>query len=283
VSGQHLPISIPLHPWFQDHHFAGRAVLPAVETLLLLAREIHTLRPDLDLRVMEQARFAKFLVVPPDIPELAALLHWQTEADGAVTATLQSRVQTKAMSRLQEHGAVRFPGTPLPDPPDPGVDRQTLSGPIFALPAATIYQELVPFGPSYRSLCGTLRLSSREADGTLQAPALPVTGAVEKILGSPFPLDGAMHAACVLGQRLVDFVPFPVGFARRCVFRPTRPGVRYGTRVRLIHHAPEELLFDLDIFQADGLSCETVSGLRMRDVSGGRIKPPAWIMHAAPV
>ena len=34
MAGQFLPVEIPVQPWFFDHRFGGRAVLPAVETLL---------------------------------------------------------------------------------------------------------------------------------------------------------------------------------------------------------------------------------------------------------
>ncbi|OQX08166.1 MAG: hypothetical protein BWK76_23890 [Desulfobulbaceae bacterium A2] len=274
---QRISLHLSLRPWWQDHSFAGRAVLPAVETMLLLAQAAATLRPELDLRLMEQATFAKFLAIPPDLAGLDALVEWHTDKDGALEIKLLSRIQGKPISRVQEHGGLCFPGQPPPDQPSPAVAPPPWSGPLIAIPAEKIYQELVPFGPSYRSLQGTLHLSDTEARGALLAPVLPVSSAMAGVLGSPFPLDGAMHAACVLGQRLVDFVPFPVGIARRRIICPTHPGGHYSTRVQLTRHIPEELVFDLVIDDTNGQICETVTGLRMRDVSGGRIKPPSWI------
>ncbi len=114
--------------------------------------------------------------------------------------------------------------------------------------------------------------------GRLQAPALPqIPDRVRDSIGSPFPLDGAFHAACVLGQRSADFVPFPVGFERRIIVKPTQAGGSYSTRVQLLSRSHDELLFDLQIFDDQGQIFESVTGLRMRDVSGGKIRPPEWI------
>ena len=84
-----------------------------------------------------------------------------------------------------------------------------------------------------------------------------------------------MHAACVLGQCVADFVPFPVGFAGRCIHSPTVAGGKYRCTVELLSQTENELLFDLSIFRESGEPCETIKGLRMRDVTGGMIKPAA--------
>jgi len=97
-------------------------------------------------------------------------------------------------------------------------------------------------------------------------------------LGSPFPLDAAFHAACVWGQRYAGLVGFPVGFALRWLFAPTRPGSTYTARVfpKKVH--PDRFLADIWITDIDGALQEAVLDVVMRDVSGGRIKPPSWIL-----
>jgi len=102
----------------------------------------------------------------------------------------------------------------------------------------------------------------------LKSPDLPSTDSIRKSIGSPFPLDGALHAASVLGQQSVDFVPFPVGFDRRIIFRPTQPGSCYIVRVEQVGEIDGELIFDLFILDNGGLVYETVIGVRMRDVTG---------------
>ena len=79
--------------------------------------------------------------------------------------------------------------------------------------ATDIYRHLVPFGPTYHSLQGTLQIIGDHALGTVRAPLVAGGEGVAGLLGSPFPCDGAMHAACVLGQQRASFIPFPVGMA----------------------------------------------------------------------
>ncbi|MCI5159074.1 MAG: hypothetical protein D3906_11700, partial [Candidatus Electrothrix sp. AUS1_2] len=85
----------------------------------------------------------------------------------------------------------------------------------------------------------------------------------------PFPLDGAMHAASVLGQQKVDFTPLPVGIDQRIILRPTQPGGEYLVKVSSVALSEKELVFDLLIFDEEGLLYEVVKGLRMQNVSGG--------------
>jgi len=272
-----IPVDFAVMPWFADHRFNGAAVLPAVETMSLLAGAVAQAHAGLDVRVMEAVRFARFLEIPAASTRVAALIEYESLANGAMRVRLLSRKRFKAVSRLQEHGEILFSQTRADlgrivrfSPEIPADYERTV-------PAEQVYRELVPFGPAYRTLQGTLYLSEDEAWGRLLAPDLGIPANVRESIGSPFPLDGAFHAACVLGQRSADFVPFPVGFARRTVIRPTRPGGSYLARVRLLSRSRDELLFDLDIFDDTGQGCESVTGVRMRDVSGGRIRPPEWI------
>lgn len=268
-----LPCRIRVEPWLKDH-FVGeekKIVLPAVETMLFLASRCAVGHPEADVRVMEAVRFGKFLEIPPAADTVAALVEESTDAHGRIRLKLLSHVQFKAMARIKEHGDVSFPaGKKLGEFPD--VDPAKPAAPVTAVGAEHIYRQLVPFGPHYHTLQDTLFLTERRAWGRLKAPGLPFTYPVQEQLGSPFPLDGAMHAACVLGQRLVGFVPFPVGFARRIVHRPTRPGASYLTRVTLIAETRDELTFDLEIFNHHGQIYETVSALRMRDVGAAARK-----------
>ncbi|MHB8988508.1 MAG: polyketide synthase dehydratase domain-containing protein [Desulfobulbia bacterium] len=272
-------VAIPIEPWFADHCFNGKIVLPAVETMLLLATKVAATHPEIDPRVMDQVRFARFLEIPAASSRVEALLECQKHEDGSVHAKLLSRRQGKAMARLQEHGEILFAPAGKNDAamtecvPAPPAD------PEMTIPAEQVYRELVPFGPSYHTLQESLQLRGQVAWGKLKAPALPhaAPDQVRDSLGSPFPLDGAFHAACVLGQRAADFVPFPVGFERRIISRPTLPRGSYRTRVQLLSQTNDELLFDLQIFDDQGQIFESVTGIRMRDVSGGTIKPPEWL------
>ena len=271
-------VAIPIEPWFADHCFNGKIVLPAVETMLLLATEVAAAHPEIDPRVMGQVRFARFLEIPAASSRVEALLECRKHEDGSVHAKLLSRRQGKAMARLQEHGEILFAPAGKNDVSMAEYIPEPQGAPEMTIPAEQVYRELVPFGPSYHTLQETLQLSGHVAWGRLQAPAFShAPDQVRDSLGSPFPLDGAFHAACVLGQRAADFVPFPVGFDRRIISRPTQPGGSYRTQVQLLSRTNDELLFDLQIFDDQGHIFESVTGIRMRDVSGGTIKPPEWL------
>jgi len=260
-----VPITIPVQPWFKDHRFNGTIVLAAVETLLLLATEIHNKYPKIDIRVMEDARFLRFLEIPPQNTSIEALIDCRKTADGSIQAKLLSRVRFRSMTRILEHGEVVFPAAKKDgasaSSPEP------LEDAVTKVSADRIYRELVPFGPAYHTLQETLFLSARGASGILRAPALPETTIME-FLGSPFPLDGALHAACVHGRQSVDFIPFPVGFNRRVVTCATQPGKNYRTKVFFIDRTEDQLVYDLEIFDSTGRTCETVTGIRMRKVGG---------------
>ena len=245
MSNSRYPVEIPVRPWFQDHCFGGRNILPAVETMLLLGSQVKKKHPEIDIRVMEDACFAKFLEIPPISKTVAALMETSIDVHGRVQAKLLSRIQFKAMSRIKEHGEVFFSPNTNRQPAE--IDPSPLPGPVTEISVKRLYRELVPFGPAYQTLVDTLYLSEHEAWGWLKAPNFPVTDPIQKILGSPFPLDGALHAACVLGQHSVDFVPFPVGFARRVIVRPTQPGGSYIIKVVATSQTKNELLFDVKI------------------------------------
>jgi len=266
-----IPVSIPVLPWFVDHSFNGKIIFPAVETMLLLAEVVKGIVPALPVTYMAEVSFSKLLEIPEGATEIAALVEYE-ETDKGFSCKLLSKIQFKKISRIKEHAALHFTFREQDLSPLPLQKRE--DGDLL-IDASKIYHELVPFGPNYRSIIGTLHLRNATAIARLQAPKLPQKQKMEAVIGSPFPLDGAMHAACVLGQCVADFVPFPVGFAERTIHKPTVAGTEYSSSVQLARQTANELLFDLSIFELNGEPCETVKGLRMRDVTGGLIRPAA--------
>ncbi|MBU1568890.1 MAG: polyketide synthase dehydratase domain-containing protein [Proteobacteria bacterium] len=267
MSDKRIPCTITVQPWFQDHSVGGKIVLPAVETMLLLASRCLTVHPEIDIRVMENVRFGKFLEIPATVATVAALIECAPASDGRIQAKLLSHMQLGTMARIKEHGEIFFPLAGTNEKSHADIDPTPLTGSTTRkIDVKQLYRNLVPFGRLYQTLQETLYLSDRQAWGKLQAPELPLVYSAQAAIGSPFPLDGAMHAACVLGQDFVDFPPFPVGFDRRIIFRPTQPGLRYLTKVTMTSLTRDELNFDVTIFNNDGHLYETVTGLRMRDV-----------------
>lgn len=276
MAGDCLVVRLPVRPWFKDHCFNGRVILAGVEAMQILAVTARAARPHLDLGRMAAGRFEKMLAIPPAAVELEVLVELEETADSGLCARLLTRTRFKTLSRMTAHCALTFAAGARGEGAE--ADWPPLAGAGLELTAAQVYQDLVPFGPAYRTLQDRLVLTAEAAWGTLLAPE---PGPADDPLGSPFPLDGAMHAACVHGQRLVDFVPFPVGFADRILTRPTRAGQRYQVQVRLRSRTATALVYDLRILDQAGQVRETVRGLEMRDVSGGRIRPPAWLGQVA--
>jgi hypothetical protein len=267
-----VPTRLKVRPWLRDHCFNDRVILPAVEAIRLLAAAAQVRHPAVSVQVMEEAKFSKFLEIPPDQDEIDIRVDVLAMADGRVQTRLLTRKQLKTMRRLTGHCELIFGGGaeigPVPEQPV----RDT--NPVVEVSAERIYRELVPFGPTYRTLRGQVRLGQDWAQGRLHTPDVSVDFPP---IGSPFSLDGAMHAACVHGQRIVDFVPFPVGFAQRIITLPTMPDEDYVIKADLRFFVADELVYDLLILDRSDRIRERIMGLRMRDVTGGRIKPPTWI------
>jgi hypothetical protein len=78
-------------------------------------------------------------------------------------------------------------------------------------------------------------------------------------------------------------VAFPVGVEKRMIFKPTQPGNRYISRAIPVRTDSDLLVFDIFIWDEDSTLFETAVGVHMRDVSGGRIKPPRWIIETGRV
>jgi hypothetical protein len=277
MAGERIEISIPVRPWYKDHCFGGRVILAAVEAMQLLAATVKAAYPDLDVRYMHTGRFAKLLEIPPEASRLDAAVELEKGGKGEVCARLLTRTQLKTLTRMTTHCELTFAAEAAHDKGAENGAAGPCTGFGMEVSAEEVYRDLVPFGPAYRTLQDRLFLEAESAWGTLGAPELEHSPT--EPLGSPFPFDGAMHAACVHGQRLVDFVPFPVGFAERHIPKPTRPGERYRTQVQLLARTTEELVYNLRISDQTEQVRETIRGLRMRDVSGGRIRPPVWIKN----
>lgn len=277
-----LTLQIPNHSYLYDHRFQGRAVLPAVEAMQLLAISTRSRWPDLAVNCMRDGAFDKFLYLDDlaDPTATAVINEIEGDGDGAVHATLLTRHRLKAagLTRLKQHVRLTFDPTGELSGAPPFHHLFELTGAVYPISAERVYAELVPFGPAYQNIDGELNLSEEGAVARLICPT--VTDAALQPLGSPFALDAAFHAACVWGQRYAGIVAFPVGFGERKVFTPARPGQRCLSRVIPLRSQgdPPALFFDVSIFTEEGEPCETVCGLRMQDVSGGRWTPPLWVI-----
>jgi len=269
-------LSIPLRPWLRDHHFDGRAMLPAVVALDLLAAGAAAEFPDLAAGATREAEFLRMLHLPAAARSIPATLEITRHADGSCSAALatEHRSPASGLRRRLVHVTCRF--TPAADAP--GAPPPAEAPPkALAVPAERVYAELVPFGPSLRNLQGMAHLWRHGALGEAWARPLPDDPDADGASGSPLPLDAAFHLACAWGQRYHGWVAFPVGFAARTVHRPIRSGERCRVWVAPQGADAGGLRFHLRLDDLDGRPCETVRGLRMRALGGGRFQAPAWV------
>ena len=298
--------------YLQDHHIEGKAVLPAVEALIILARIAKTNFPQVEplpqepespfqnatsrdgqkafnpqrelgafcrgvnIRCMRKARFFRFLSISPEARRMEIIVDLDRTDHGVVASLLTSvKSKTGTISRTVEHARVEFAAadsalSPMPLP----IVVKKLGGNCINLPSTAIYRELVPFGTAYQNIDGDLSVSP---EGALAYVSGGGNEADEDLLGSPFPLDAAMHAACVWGHRFCGIVPFPTGFEKRLIYKKTKKGGIYLGRVVPVNSEHNSLTVDIWIYDSDGVIYESISGIQMRDTSQGRLKPPEWI------
>ncbi len=268
---------MPVPEYLRDHVFNGRAVFPAVEAMRVLAESALAGNPGLNVSIITNADFNKFLYLDPDETSFEAFNELQTGGSGDLSSKLVTvRKQGKtSISRSIEHVKLSFADNrPLMAAPPLDVTLG-LEGICLHPGREQIYGVLVPFLPAYQNI-EDLHVSEKGAlalvsGGTADAPAEP--------LGSPFPLDASFHAACVWGQRHAGIVGFPVHIDARIIRKKTMPGERYMSRITPVSADDGLLVFDLWIYDSGGCLCEEVHGLHMRDVSGKTMLPPPWVME----
>jgi hypothetical protein len=271
-----LPAPIRVQPYHGDHCFDGKPVLSAVEAMAALAASVRVHYPQVDCRTMADARFDRFAFLPPAPAVVDTFHELDAAAGGRVRAQLITRQRGKAsaMTRTKHHACLLFGSDQRPF----GGPRPPMPGGGFKIAADRLYRDLVPFGPAFQTIIGQVALSAAGAVARVRNPGkVPVASP----LGAALLLDGAFHAACAWGQRHAAMVAFPVGFARRRIIK--RPLAGAACEAHIFADADPAnsvqggLTFDIQIYDEDQKLCEVVEGLAMRDVSRGRLQPPAWV------
>ncbi len=270
-----IPITIPNPSYLADHRAEGRSILPAVEALQYLARCAAENRPGLDVFRSRLAEFVRFLELPKNQPEVEARVDLDVSEQGFVTARLLTRTRagTAGITRSKEHVQVEY-GAARPLDLPPWDTLAALEGICCSFDAGRLYEDLVPFGPSFQNVEGTVHLAGSGAAGRVAAASHP---APMEPLGNPFVLDGAFHLACAWGQRFAGRLTFPTGYIERVILRPCRTGDEYLCRAIPVSSEPDVLRFDLYLFDDRGELREACLGVEFRDVSQGRMKAADWV------
>lgn len=270
-----MPLKVPAAAYLKDHCFQGRMVLPAVEAMRILAETTQARRPETAIDCITNARFDKFLYLHPEDQWIDAFSEIEMGANGAVTAKLitKSVSPQTAITRMKKHVVLSF-ANPTPLGTRQPNKKRFRGEPAYEVSISRLYQDLVPFGPAYQNI-KKLRLYQNSAEAVIASSLKAPSG--ETSLGCPFILDAAFHAACAWAQRHTDIVAFPVGFDHRRIIKPTRWRETYKTQISVVQKQAAVLVFDIQIYSINGDLCECLTGVYMRDVSGGRMRPPQWI------
>jgi len=219
---------------------------------------------------MRDGIFPRFL--PADEVERCAfeILLEDVPGEAASTrATLTSRIALAGgISRKRTHAAITLGGSAaaLPAPHIAG---------DFELPSDRAYAELIPFGPRYCNLRGTIQLGRDGGSAWVRSPepAFPDPSRA----GCPYLFDSAMHLACLWGQRYAGVVAYPTGFSARVIASPLAHGqCRCVVAPRSV--APPQLTFDLWLIDEDHRVCDATVGLALAPLHRGG-QPPDWIVH----
>ena len=270
------PLTVAIPAYLRDHRYDGRIVLPAAEALQILARTLPQDLPACDPRHQEGVAFAHLLPLDADADTFSAFHEIAFFPDGrrqSRLTTLRTGRQTR-WTRHIEHVSVSFLPFGGRVTRSSCTEAARKEGLFYTLSCRRLYADLVPFGPAYHNVVGEICLTPAGASATVSGGDF--RDAVGP-LGSPFPFDAAMHMACAWGQRYRNLVAFPVGFDCREIVRPTRKGETYLCRVFPLPDEGAALRFDVRLYGEDRRPVEIILGLKMRDISGGRLKPPAWV------
>lgn len=273
-----LPLMIPIFPYLRDHRIDGKIVLPAVEILQHLAASVKAHRPDAEICGMGAARFLHYLQIPEDSSVIEACLELDIHAGDRLISRLITRsvILGTGIKRAKVHATVEFAKSKEYRTPLPMDIAAALDGVSCEIPASKLYSELVPFGPAYQNIIGSLFLTESGAVAKVFAARQP---GVSDLHGSPFPFDAALHAACVWGQRYQCLTTFPVGFEERIIVEPTVAGETYHCRILPVTATGDSLLFDIWIYDVEGGVREVIRGVAMREIFPGRIMPPGWVQR----
>jgi hypothetical protein len=301
-----IPLSIVIPDYLRDHRYEGRVVLPAADALQILAKSFPEDLPRCDPLLQEGGEFAHLLHVDPEADTLNVFHEIAISPDGSRQSrltTLRLGRQTQLNRRIthvsvtfspsadkaagRENGSAGGSGEAIPtafswkrdDKSWYGAESDDggaagLKGPIFTFSGESLYTDLVPFGPAYHNVVNEIALTETGARAYVSGGDFPEAVGP---LGSPFPFDAALHVACAWGQRYRNVVAFPIGFDRREILLPTYAGGTYLCRLFPLHDEGAALRFNVRLFGNDHRPVEVIRGLKMRDISGGRLKPPAWV------
>ena len=266
-------------PYLDDHLLDGNLLFPAVLGLEAMAQVATALRGGTGAPVVEQAEFARPIVVPPGgstAIRLAALLTGPDAVDVAIRSSETGFGADHFRATLRFGG----PGTPA-GPPEP---EATGLPPVPLDPARELYGDLLFQGARFRRLERYRRVAARHAEADVSrreeawfGPFLP--GGL--LLGDPGARDAVLHGlqVCVPDATLLPAAIGRLDPAGPDGAGPDGAGELSFTAVERARDG-DAYLYDIAVRNRDGVVVERWDGLRLhavRRTAGDRTWPPALL------
>ncbi|MFD2762700.1 type I polyketide synthase [Micromonospora eburnea] len=247
--------------YLPDHHLDGNLLFPAVLGMEAMAQVASALTGRSSAPAIEDARFLRPIVVPPDGTTRIRIAAVATDSH-----TVQVAIHSSETRFAAEHfrARLRYDGPPVPDGPPLPVPADLPEVPLR--PAADLYGGLLFQGRRFQRLLRYHHAAAREVDADLAltdhdwfAPFHPGT----LVLGDPGIRDALMHGnqVCVPNATLL-----PVSVER---IRTAGGGVEPGRfRYRATERARDgdTYVYDVVLRSEDGDVVERWEGLNLRAV-----------------
>ncbi|SBT46754.1 polyketide synthase family protein [Micromonospora narathiwatensis] len=257
--------------YLPDHHLDGNLLFPAVLGMEAMAQVASALTGRSSAPAIEEARFLRPIVVPPDGTTRIRIAAVATD-----THTVRVAIHSSETRFAAEHfrARLRYDGQPVPDGPPLPVPADLPDVPLR--PAADLYGDLLFQGRRFQRLLRYHHAAAREVDADLVleehdwfAPFHPGT----LVLGDPGIRDALMHGnqVCVPNATLL-----PVSVERiRTSGGPVRPGrFRYCAVER--SRDGDSYVYDVVLRSGDGDVVERWEGLNLRAVRRNDGRGP-WV------
>lgn len=255
-----IAIQIEIHPFLLEHAIQSTPILPAVQTMQILASEVKTRFPEYDAFQIKNARFNKVLVLSQEISKIDAILEIQQNSSTSISLSLATKIKSKSgITRKLQHASMEFSldaVKSLHPQQNPFKGRET------SIPLKDIYPGLIKFGPHFCNITKPVQVNPT-GSFTSVSGGKPIPGPC--ILGSPFTLDSAFHAACAWGKHYKNRICYPVAFNQRIIHSPTQPETEYLTTSYFKGEDGKALVYNLYICDKEGDILETVLGLQMME------------------
>lgn len=257
-----LELSVDDEAFLADHTIRGRAVLPAVwalELLARLARRRTRSAAGWSCRELVGCRFARQLPLATQPAAVWAEVLPAGE-EGGFRARLWTERVAGTMRRTLVHAEAELRAGAPPAVELPAVTPTVAGVPELRLEGRQIYG-WIPFGPAFHN-AHELAFHGAAGAAAMLRTAAPWPGTA--IPGHGLVRDAGFHAACCFHRALYGENAIPEGVERMRILRPTARGQDYRCQVVPLSHGPDVSRVRLVFTAADGGLVELHDGVSMR-------------------